>query len=124
MTLRERDAGWLTHRSDERPEALLEHPAVVLRVVAERFVVIHGTTTPRSRSGKALADADVPEAPDAAVFWVEAASEDGRALGLTRRTYFARNGVEVIRKAADVRVVGVCPAGLFLELRRIAGITG
>jgi len=114
----------LTHRSDERPEALIEHPVVVLRVVAERYVVIHGTTTPRDRGGRRLADADVPEAPDATVFWVEAGSEDGRALGLSRRTYFARSAVEVIRNVADVRVMGSCPAGLFLELRRIAGITG
>lgn len=122
MTLHERDAGWLTHRSDQRPAELLEHPAVVLRAVENRFVVIHGTTTPRDRNGKPLAEADLPDATDPKVFWVDAATDDGRALGLTNRTYFTRAGVKVIRNASDMRVISICPAGLFLELRQIAGI--
>lgn len=121
MALHDRDAGWLTHASDDRPGELVEHPAVVLRVVGDRFVVIHGTRTPRDRNGRRLADEEIPGAPDTAVFWVDSGSYEGDALGITARTFFHSRAVEVIRNEGDFRVTARCPPDLFLALRKIAG---
>ena len=120
MTLHPGDAGWLLHPGDERPGEMLEHPAVVLREVQGRFVVIHGTRTPRDRNGTRLTG--VPESSDNA-FWIDPESEDGRTLGLTARTYFHRKAVEIVRRAEDFRVVTECPPDLLAELRILAGIT-
>lgn len=124
MTLLECDAGKLAHESKEFAGENVMHPAVVLRVIPSGgFLVIHGTTTPRDRTGRPLAPAEIPEAPGSTVFWVEPVGTAARVLGLDRRTYFARNAVVIIRNAADLSVIGQCPPTLFLELRRIAGFT-
>lgn len=60
---------------------------------------------------------------DGRVFWVEPTSGDGRALTLTARTFFCRTGAGFYRSPRDLCVVARCPNGLFLELRRTAGLT-
>lgn len=119
----ERAAGWLWHPSDESPSERLQHPAVVLREIAGAFLVIHGTSTPRDREGRRVDAEALPAAPDATVFWVDAESDEGRALKLTKRTYFHRKAVDLIRRAEDFDSLATCPAALFLELRRIAGFS-
>jgi hypothetical protein len=119
----ERDVGWLEHRSTEHNEELLEHPAVVLRVLDGRsLLVIHGTSRARNRSGEALQEHEVPPAPDDRCFFVEPTSPDGERLGLTKRTFFHRRAVTVCPTAA-IRVTHTCSPALYLQLRRIAGFT-
>ena len=123
MSLLERDYGWLAHPSDDRPGERVDHPAVVLRVTPLGAIIIHGTRTPRDREGRRLAQEDVPAEPDGRVFWVEPTSDDGRVMSLTARTFFCRTGAGFYRDPRDLRVIARCPNGLFLELRRIAGVT-
>lgn len=104
--MRDQDAGWVTHRSDQDPSQLLEHPAVVLRVVEGRAVVIHGTSTERNE----------PHVR------VDPRSTDGIALKLTNPTFFYRRSVLIVRTAQQFRFVVRCPPDLFLKLRRLAGL--
>lgn len=122
--LTERDAGWLEHRSDVHNEDLLEHPAVVLRVLNEgrAALVIHGTSRARDRAGQALDAAAVPAAPDERCFFVEPASPDGVRLGLTKRTFFHRRAVTVC-PSEQLRITHTCSPRLYLELRKLAGFT-
>lgn len=122
--LEERDAGWLSHRSNENPAEMLDHPAVVLREKKDAWLVIHGTTTPRDRNGRPIEEQNIPDAPNESVLWVEPDSEDGRRFGLTARTFFARTGVQIVTKASNFRVHQKCLPVLFLALRRLAGFTG
>jgi hypothetical protein len=121
----ERDAGWLEHRSDEHNDELLEHHAVVLRLIdgTRSALVIHGTSRARSIAGDAIELRDVPAVPDATCFYVEPDSMDGRRLGLSKRTFFHRRAVTVT-PLDSLRVTHQCSPSLYLELRRIAGFRG
>ncbi len=121
MMVVERDAGWLTHPSSTAPSALLEHPAVVLRITPHGALLIHGTTTPRATTGRPIEPPAIGATPDADVFWVEPHTAAGTAMGLSQRTYFAKNGVVFVKSLETLKITGRCTPDVFLQLRRIAG---
>ena len=103
--MRERDAGWVTHRSDKDPTQLVEHPAVVLRVSIGRAMILHGTGTERSETCVS----------------VDPSSRDGKALGLTKRTFFYKSGILIVSDDKRFRATVPCPPDLFLALRKLVG---
>ncbi len=105
--MREQDAGWVTHRSDENPAKEIEHPGVVLRVTGGRGVVIHGTS--RERDERSVR--------------VDPSTPAGRALGLSGSTHFYRRNVLVVLDPGKFRASGRCPPDLFLSLRELIGVT-
>ena len=105
--MREQDAGWVTHRSDENPAKEIEHPGVVLRLAGPRAIVIHGTSRER----------DEPHVR------IDPASVAGRSFGLSGATYFYRKSVVVVSDPAKFRAAGRCPPDVFLSLRELIGIT-
>ncbi|MBN8609124.1 MAG: hypothetical protein J0L92_00965 [Deltaproteobacteria bacterium] len=102
--MREQDAGWVTHRSDGDPSEVLEHPGVVVRVISDgRGIVAQGTGTER----------------DERHVRVDPASPDGRALRLSKPTFFYTKPLVV--RPESFRATVVCPPDLFIALRRLVG---
>src|ERR1700693_5417746 len=79
-------------------------PGVVIRISGGRALVIFGTGTPRDLPRKA----------------VETASIDGKALRLTKTTYFYRSNIVFIDVSSLAATGARCPPELFLALRRLA----
>ena len=117
-------AGWLSHISSTSDE-LLEHPAVVLRVLptvdgTEKVLVIQGTSQPRSRNGEKIADDQIPIQPSQDCFFIEPNHPDAVRLKLTKRTYFTvRSGF--ICDPKRLRFVAIVSDVLLFELRRLIG---
>ncbi len=120
-----KDAGWLTHNSS-LSEDVLEHPGIVMRVLCsdeghERVMVLHGTSTPRSRDGRPLRDDEVPSRPTSTCFFIEPTHPDAIRMGLTRRTYFSTAGLW-FGHPKHLRVVATVSDALFFELRVVVGL--
>ncbi|HYO61679.1 MAG TPA: hypothetical protein VE093_38090 [Polyangiaceae bacterium] len=87
------------------PLAEKNRPAVVLRVLEDRVVVlIYGTGTLR----------EMPRIE------VRPETRDGKALGFYKPTYFYVSGVRAARAEILIRTGRRCPPELFLKLRALA----
>ena len=105
--MRERDAGWIRHRSEVDPALLIQHPAVVLRVAApRRWVVIHGTSTERNERREIVENGSADDVFD-----------------LTGPTFFYRRGILIVTDPVRFSRRGECPPDLFLALRELAGVS-
>jgi hypothetical protein len=80
------------------------HPAVVVDVDGEQYVLIYGTGTNR---------------PDILRVAVDPQTRNGKALRLSKPTYFYKTNVRVAKMAALRSRYGRCPPGLFVELREL-----
>jgi hypothetical protein len=86
------------------PHANKNRPAIVLRVEAERVVVlVWGTGTPR----------DLPRVE------VRPETRDGKALGFYKPTYFYPNNRLAVLPSLLIATGKRCPPELFLKLRQL-----
>jgi hypothetical protein len=95
--LRERGVAWVDIGGTP-------HPAIVVRLVPDegRAIVLCGTGTKRA---------------EYAVIEVPSKSAAGKALGLTKDTFFYANQLRTVR-LGHLRVhTGLCPPALFLQVR-------
>jgi len=88
-----------------------QRPAVVMRLVGDRVVVMYGSGT---------------EPPDPAVrrVRVDPSSRSGKAMRLEKVTFFAARSVAVVSTGSLVELDGPrCPPGTFLQLAEIMGLS-
>ncbi len=86
------------------PLAGKDRPAIVIRVVDDYATLIYGTGTHR---------------PHVESIGVEPSSRGGKALRLTKATYFYATNVRVAKTSNLKRTALRCPPELFLKLREL-----
>jgi hypothetical protein len=84
-----------------------QRKCVVLRDDGERKEIIYGQSVP----GHGAVE-------------VKLGTPEGRALNVSKDTYFRDTNVRIIEATQIVKVLGRCPAGLFTKLEKLrAGVT-